>query len=385
MITCKNCIMDSISDPDFKIDLDGNCNYCNNFNQKKKKYIFSKEEEAENLKKIYQKFTSEKSFEGYDCLTGLSGGVDSSYIIDLLAKMKLNPLVVHFDNGWNSEISSDNIKKLLNKTKFDYKTIVINWNEFKSLQRSFLKSGVVDIEILTDHAITATLYQVAKEHKIKNIIGGSNYLTEHEMPNSWSWYKSDLRNIKDINKNFENIKLKFFPTLSTMKLIYYKMISKYFPKYSNLFHFTTILDKINYKKIEAINLLKNKYNWNYYGDKHYESIFTEFYQAYILVKKFKIDKRKPHLSCLIRNGEISRDNALSELNKPTYSSTLEKQRKELVLNKLDFSEEEFDRIMSAKPKLHSQYKSDKLIFDMFQFYRKFLNLKNVLKKIRKNV
>ena len=145
--------------------------------------------------------------------------------------MKLNPLVVHFDNGWNSEISSDNIKKLLNKTKFDYKTLVIDWNEFKSLQRSFLKAGVIDIEVLTDHAITASMYKIANEHKIKNIVGGSNFLTEHGMPRSWTWFKTDLRNIKDINKKFENIELKTFPTLSTTEIIYKKFNSKFFSNF----------------------------------------------------------------------------------------------------------------------------------------------------------
>ena len=370
MITCKTCIMDSISDTEFKIDMEGICNYCNDFNKKKNQYIFSIDEVESNLKKIYEKFTSEKSPEGYDCLTGLSGGVDSSYIIDLLSRMRLNPLVVHLDNGWNSEISSDNIKKLLNKTKFDFKTIVIDWNEFKSLQRSFLKAGVVDTEILTDHAIMASLYKVANEHKIKNIVGGSNYLTEHGMPKSWVWYKTDLRNIKDINQKFENIELKTFPTLSTIEIFYKKFISKFF---SNLFfsqNFTLLLDKMNYNKNNAINLLKEKYEWIYYGDKHYESIFTEFYQAYILIKKFKIDKRKPHLSCLIRNGEITKEEGLAELNKPTYSDIKLKNRKEFVLNKLNLSEKEFNIIMLQKSNPHNKYKSDKFIFDLLKIYRK---------------
>ena len=338
--------------------------------KKKNQYIFSKNEEEDNLKKIYKKFTNEKSPEGYDCLTGLSGGVDSSYIIDLLSRMKLNPLVVHFDNGWNSEISSDNIKKLLNKTKFDYKTIVIDWNEFKSLQRSFLKAGVIDIEVLTDHAITASMYKIANEHKIKNIIGGSNFLTEHGMPRSWTWFKTDLRNIKDINRKFENIELKTFPTLSTIEIIYKKFISKFLPNFFSSQDFTLILNKINYNKHNAINLLKDKYGWIYYGEKHYESIFTEFYQAYILTKKFKIDKRKPHISCLIRNGEITKEDGLAELNKPTYSDILKKQRKEFVLNKLNFNEEEFDKIMSEQPNSHNAYKSDKFIFDLLKIYRK---------------
>lgn len=362
--------MDSISDTEFKIDMEGICNYCNDFKKKKNQYIFSKDEEENNLKDIYEKFTNEKSPEGYDCLTGLSGGVDSSYIVDLLSRMKLNPLVVHLDNGWNSEISSDNIKKLLNKTKFDLKTIVIDWNEFKSLQRSFLKAGVVDIEILTDHAILASLYKVANEHKIKNIIGGSNFLTEHGMPRSWTWFKTDLRNIKDINKKYENIDLKTFPTLSTFEIFYKKFISKFFPNLFGPENFTLILNKINYNKNNAINLLKEKYKWIYYGDKHYESIFTEFYQAYILIKKFKIDKRKPHISCLIRNGEITKEDGLIQLNKPLYSEINLKHRKKFVLNKLNLSEKEFDKIMLQSPNPHNKYKSDKFIFDFFKMYRK---------------
>lgn len=380
MIICKICIMDSISDPDFILNEEGICNYCLDFKKKKNQYIFSDLEVKSNLELIHKKFTSEKSPEGYDCLTGLSGGVDSSFIIDLLHKLGLNPLVIHFDNGWNSEVSSDNIKKLLNKTNFDYKTIVIDWNEFKSLQRSFLKAGVIDIEILTDHAITASMYKISSEHKIKNIVGGSNFLTEHGMPHTWTWFKTDLRNIKDINKNFENIKLKTFPTLGTAEVIYKKLISKYFPNFVSSQDFTLILNQLNYKKNEAINILKEKYDWIYYGEKHYESVFTEFYQAYILPEKFKIDKRKPHISCLIRNGEITREEALSELNKPTYSDIKKKQRKEFILNKLNFSEKDFDDIMSKKPNLHSNYKSDKIIFDLLKFYRDFFKSKNLFRK-----
>lgn len=381
MNICQKCIMDDQNDKNIHFDQFGICNYCKDFEDKKKLYTFTDSQVRLNLEEIKKKISYVKSGE-YDLITGVSGGVDSSYLIHLIKELKLKPLVIHFDNGWNSDLAVTNIKNLLDKTNFDYITEVIDWNEFKSLQRSFIKAGVVDIELLTDHAITATLFKYAKKYKIRTIFSGANFATEHCMPDEWVWQKSDLRNILDINKNFENIKLVTFPTFNTLSALTEMFKSKY--KLGNWYQKIEPLNLINYKKNDAIEKLNKEYNWVYYGEKHYESTFTEFYQAYILFKKFKIDKRKPHISSLIRNGEISRKDALEKIKLPPYiNKEIEQKKKDYFLKKIGMSDEDFEIILSSKPKMHLDYKNEYYIFQILQFYRKFLNVKNVLKKIWK--
>lgn len=381
MTVCKNCVMDNSNDLNIHFNSEGVCNYCIDFLNNKENFIFNEEQSANNLDKIKSKVLKLKNGD-YDLITGISGGVDSSYLLHLIKKMGLNPLVVHFDNGWNSDLAVTNIKNLLDKTGFDYITEVIDWDEFKSLQRSFLKSSVVDIEILTDHAITATLYKYSKKYNIRTIFSGSNYLTEHGMPRDWSWQKSDLDNIVDINKKFENIKMNTFPFFGTINIIIEMLKAKY--KLGKWIQKLQPLDQINYNKTRAIEVLNKEYNWIYYGEKHYESTFTEFYQAYILFKKFKIDKRKPHISSLIRNGEITRKDALEELKYNPYKTIeIENSKKDYFIKKIGFSVQDFERIMLSKPLKHSAYKNDEYIFKILQFYRRFLNPKNLIRKIWK--
>ena len=381
MKICQKCIMDDQNDKFIHFDNQGICNYCKDFEDKKKIYTFTNEQVKSNLEELKKKISNLKSGE-YDLITGISGGVDSSYLLHLIKKLNLNPLIIHFDNGWNSELAVTNIKNLLDKTKFDYITEVIDWNEFKSLQRSFLKAGVVDIEVLTDHAITATLYKYAKRYKIRTIFSGGNFATEQGMPPDWLWQKSDLINIRDINKKFENIKMSTFPTFDTFNVIIEMFKAKF--KLGYWYQKIEPLNLINYKKNDAINILNKEYNWVYYGEKHYESTFTEFYQAYILYKKFKIDKRKPHNSSLIRNGELSREDALEKTKLPPYiTNEIERKKVDYFLKKIEMNNNEFQKILSDVPKRHLDYRNDYFIFQLLQFYRKYLNPKNVIKKIWK--
>ncbi len=381
MKICQKCIMDDQNDNYIHFDNQGTCNYCKDFEDKKKLYTFTNEQVKSNLEKLKKKILNLKSGE-YDLITGISGGVDSSYLLHLIKQLNLNPLIIHFDNGWNSELAVTNIKNLLDKTKFDYITEVIDWNEFKSLQRSFLKASVVDIELLTDHAITATLYKYAKKYKIRTIFSGGNFATEQGMPKDWSWQKSDLINIRDINKKFENIEMNTFPTFDTFNAIIEMFKAKF--KLGDWYQKIEPLNLINYKKNDAINVLNKEYNWVYYGEKHYESTFTEFYQAYILYKKFKIDKRKPHNSSLIRNGEISREDALEKTKLPPYKTNeIERKKIDYFLKKIEMTNNEFQKILSDAPKKHLDYRNDYFIFQLLQFYRKYLNPKNVIKKIWK--
>lgn len=352
------------SDPEITFDHDGVCNHCREAAKQLPKHVFTPEQEKNNLQ-VLSDLIKKESRGTYDAIIGLSGGVDSSFVTHLAKQMGLNPLIVHFDNGWNSEKSVSNIKKLVDSCGFDLETYVINWPEFKDLQRSFFKAGVVDIEILSDHAIMATMFRLRKKHNIKYVLSGSNYVTEHGMPLAWLWRKQDLTNIKAIQKKYGTRSLKEFPTLSSVQFQFIKMFG-----WGGVY--IEILNNINYSKKMAIDVLKREYGWEYYGGKHYESTFTKFYQAYVLPVKFGYDKRKVHLSALIRNYEITREAALEELKSPPYQPQELKVDKEFVLKKLDFTEKEFDAMMKEPPKQHLDYPSDEWVFKIWRKFKPHL-------------
>ena len=277
------------------------------------------------------------------------------------------------DNGWNSKISTSNINKIIKKTGYDYYNYLLDWNEFKDLQRSFIKAGVIDLEVLTDHAVWAVLFKYTKKFKIKYTLTGDNYLTENGMPASWNWIKSDSSNIKDIHKKYGTIKLKTFPFLN----FYRWYLNRYFGFEATMI---PILNQINFNKFDAIQTLKEYFGWEEYEQKHYESNFTKFYQAYILPTKFKVDKRKSHLSALIRAGQITKEKAIEEINKPLFHGNQLQLEKEFFEKKLGFSAAEFDEIMKQKPIGHEKYKSDK---SKFRFLWKISYIISLFKNIKK--
>lgn len=359
---CKTCVMDdSIKSLNF---VEGQCEYCIKY--------FPELDELRNKtfqgKTIFDQFSKLKKINNkYNCLIGVSGGVDSSYIVHLAQLHKLNPLLLHFDNGWNSELAVSNIKKIVERTGFDLETYVVNWNEFRDIQKSFIKAGVVDIELVTDHAIFANLINTAKKKKIKYILSGTNLFTEHGMPREWIWRKSDRKNIIDIQKKYGNIKIKSYPTMNFFSWY----IAKYLKLYPRLIE---PLNLIDYKKNFAISELKRIYNWEEYADKHFESFFTKFYQAYILPTKFLIDKRKSHLSCLIRNNEMKRDEALKIIDNKNYPGNLEVD-KEYFCKKLEISREEFEEILKSKPVSHYNFKNSEKLFKFSKKIYEIINYK----------
>lgn len=360
---CALCVMDT-SASEITFSKEGICNYCLEAESMIPKFKFSEDQEKENLSTLKNRIQGDIKGK-YDSVVGLSGGVDSSYVAFLAKKMGLNPLCVHFDNGWNSEIGESNIKKIIDKCGFDLETYVIDWDEFKDLQRSFFKAGVVDIEMLSDHAIMATMFALRKKHNIKYILSGSNYVTEHGMPLSWLWRKQDLTNIKGIQDKFGTKKIKNFPTLTSVQY----QLSKMFGLGGV---YIELLNYISYNKEEAMKVLENEFDWQYYGGKHYESTFTKFYQAYYLPEKFSIDKRKVHLSAQIRNGEMTKEVALEILKLPLYEKSEFERDLDHVLEKLSFSKDEFRAIMEEEPKLHLDYPSDEWIFNLWRKGRKLL-------------
>jgi len=352
------------SDPGITFDEKGVCNHCHIY-EKQTQYLYSKEDLKKEIKQIKEEGRGKK----YDCIIGLSGGVDSSMVAYFVKKIGLNPLAVHLDNGWNSELSVKNIESLVRKLNIDLYTWVVNWEEFKNLQLSFFKASVPNIEIPTDHAIRSSLYKMAVKWNVRHIIHGGNINSEAIMPDSWGYKSMDLKYIKSIHRKFGKTRLKTIPQLSIWKLTYYSLVKKIkrFP----------ILDYLDYNKEESKKFLIEELGWENYGGKHEESIFTRFFQNYILPKKFGIDKRRAHLSSLINSGQISRKEALKEIEKPIAPEEQNKRDKEFVMKKWGLEEKEFNKIMSLPVKSYKDYPNDSLFIDRLSFL--YRGVKKIIK------
>lgn len=368
---CSLTVMDNIADPDIHFDEEGICNYVHDYRRVEKESVYTDDLGINMLNELASKIKRDGAGKEYDCLIGLSGGVDSTYVAYLVKKLGLRPLAVHLDNGWNSELAVMNIENIVKKLNIDLFTLVVDWEEFKDIQLAYLKASVVDIEIVSDHAIFATMYKLAKEKKIGYIISGTNVVTEHIMPPSWLYSKMDFANLKDIHRQFGNRKLKTYPIFDFKKYVYYSSVLKLVP--------ISIINFVEYKKEEIKKLISRELSWRDYGGKHYESIFTKFYQAFILPEKFKIDKRKAHLSTLICSGQMTREEALVQLSKPLYEQRELKSDREYVIKKFGIKEEEFDEIMKQKPRLHSDFKTDRHLKLMY------MNLLKNTKQFRKSL
>ena len=356
---CTKCIMDT-SDLEITFDEEGICNHCREY---RKNLIHLRTEE--DLKIEINKIKKEGQGKKYDCIIGLSGGVDSSFVAYLVKKMGLRPLAVHLDNGWDTELSVSNIERIIKVLDIDFYTYVVNWEEFRSLQLSFLRASVANIEIPTDHAIVAILYKKAVELGIRYIIHGGNLKTEGVMPRAWGYDARDLRHLIAIHKKFGGIELKTFPMLGVWKLAYYSLLKriKWFP----------ILNYGDYDKTKAKELLQKQLGWRDYSEKHEESLFTKFFQSYILPKKFNIDKRKAHYSTLINSGQMTREEATEKMKYQPYPAGKEMQNdKDYVVKKLGLTTEEFDNIMSQPIKSYRDYPNHSLFIERLSFIYRFI-------------
>lgn len=362
IISCKRCLMDS-SDYSVQIDADGFCNYCSDF--------LKKDMQTYQMKRCDIKFANiiekiKKSGKGkkYDCIVGVSGGVDSCYSAHIANEYGLRILIVHVDNGWNSEVADRNIQLMVNKMGVDYEKFVLDREEFSDLQIAFLKASVPDIENPTDVAILGGLHQVAIKYNIKYIISGGNYETEGFTTRYIQYDSKDSLYIKAIHKKFGTKKLKNFPFFDWKQELYCKLFKGIRMVY--------ILNYLPYSVEDAISILKNNYGWDYYGEKHHESIFTKLVQGYILPKKFNIDYRKRTLSMQILKGKISRDEALIEINKSTYNEQKIQEDIIYITHKLGITLEEFNSIMSLPPKYYFDYpNNEKWLEFIYKFYNKF--------------
>lgn len=369
---CAKTVMDNIADPNITFDEKGICNYYYEYFEKEKKHVKKGEEGKAFFNKKISAIKADGKDKPYDCILGLSGGVDSSYLAYLAKKEELRPLIVHFDNGWNSELAVKNIENIVSILGFDLYTYVINWEEFRDLQIAYLKASVIDIEAITDHAIRATLFKLAAKHKINYFLSGFNIVTEAILPKAWVFNKSDAINIKDIHKKFGTIPLKTFPFLTAFDKRYYSMALK--------IEAVPLLNYIDYNKDNVKETLIKELNWKDYGGKHYESVWTRFYQGYILPEKFKVDKRKAHLSTLICSGQITREQALEELKQPIYDAEQLIIDKEFVLKKLDLDETTFNQLMQLPPCPHTYFETEAYsYFDKYPIFKPLKKLYNKLK------
>ncbi len=365
---CTNCIMDT-TDPEIYFDENGVCNHCLKFENQLKKNWFPNEEGKKKLDAIIEQIKIDGKNKRYDCVIGLSGGVDSSYLAYILRKLypELRILAVHIDGGWNSELAVHNIENIVKILGIDLYTGVVPWEEMQDLQLAFFKSQLANQDVPQDHAFFATLYHVANKNGIKYFLSGGNLATESILPSSWGYDAMDATQLKAIHKKFGNKRLNEYDIISYFKRkIYYP----YFKK----FRIVRPLDFLPYFKDEAKETIKNELNWRDYGGKHHESKFTKFFQAHWLPTKFGFDKRKAHLSSLIVSGQMTKNEALKELEKPLYDETELKEDKEFISKKLGISLEEFEKIMQQDNKTFLDYPND-IKKDYF-----FTSIKKMIKK-----
>jgi N-acetyl sugar amidotransferase len=359
-VQCSKCLMDSHDDPKIRFDDQGVCEYCLGFEEEKRNYVREGAEGEQLMTSTIEKIKAYGAGRKYDALVGLSGGIDSSYVA-YLAKLKgLRVLCVHFDNGWNSELAVANIQAITTKLGFDLYTYVINWEEFKDLQLSYLKASVIDIEVITDHAIYGVLYKVAQEKDIKYVLGGHNVVTEGVLPFHWLYNSKDDINIKSIHRKYGTQKLKTYPFLDARMRRFILRSGVEFINYLNW---------VPYKKDAAKKELADKLGWRDYGEKHHESIWTKFYQAYILPVKFGVDKRKAHFSTLICSGQMTKYEALEEITRPSYSEAELKNDKLFILKKLGLSEDEFEGLMHRPIQSHWDFDTQGSFFNHYPIFK----------------
>lgn len=375
MQTCVNCVMDT-TDPNLTFNNKGVCNYCQNFNENiiDKYWKPGSKESLAKLDTIIAEIKETQKNKEYDAIIGVSGGVDSSYLLYWATKIaKLRLLAVHVDAGWNSELAVKNIESLVRNLGIDLYTHVVNWEAMKDVHLAFLKSGVANQDIPQDHAFVASIFEFVSKHNIKYVLNGCNIATESVLPTAWGHDSMDSDQIKDICKKFGAKHLKDFPLMSFFKFYHY------YPKIKKIEHISP-LNYIVYDKPEAIRFLEKEMGWRYYGGKHYESRFTKFFQGYWLPTKFGYDKRKAHLSSLILSGQTSRQEALEELKKPPILESELKHDIIYIAKKLDISNDELMSYLHSENKTFHDYANN--LNKKEAYYRFIQNIDNKLIAVR---
>lgn len=347
---CTRCVMDT-TDSKIVFDEDGVCDHCRNFDKNIKPFWNAHEENTDELMELAAKIRKAGEGKEYDCILGLSVGADSSYLAYIAKEvMHIRPLIFVVDTGWNLNVAVENIEKIVKGLDLDMYTEVINWKEMSDLQLSFFKAQISSQDFPQDHAIFAGLYNYAVKHHIKYVLTGSNSATEFIRPPVEWLYLNDLRMAKDIHKKYGKRPLTTFPTCGMLK---YRILYRYFYGMKRVYP----LDYVVYNKSEVEKMLHEKYGWMRYENKHYENVFTRFFEGYYLPHKFGFDTRKNVYSNQILAGTMKRDEALELLKKPSYDPDLMEQDKEYIAKKLGISTEEFDEIIAGENKTPLDYKN----------------------------
>jgi N-acetyl sugar amidotransferase len=350
------------TDPEITFDTAGRCCHCTEFLEKRAKHSYHGKESEDALDLLLKKIARAGRGKKYDCVIGVSGGVDSCYLAYVIKQHGLRPLAVHLDNGWNSEMAVVNIKNIARKLGIDYESYVLDWEEFKDLQLAFLRASVPEAETPTDVAIPAALHSVAAKHGIKYILSGGNLATEGILPKSWHYDVRDLKYFNYIHRTFGTRRLKSFPTFGYKREIFYKVVQGVWMAYP--------LNHVRFIKNEAMQLLREKFDWKPYGGKHHESIYTKFIQSYYLYEKFKIDYRRATFSTQICAGEIDRDYALEQLKCSPYNAEEIDEDKHYIAKKLGIDREELERIIRLPAKWYWEYPNDErrlsFIYDTYR-------------------
>ena len=339
--------MNSQVEPQISFDSAGICNHCRRYDELVVTRVARGADGRRILDSIVSRIKDAGRGKEYDCIIGVSGGVDSTYVAYLVRKLGLRPLAVHFDNGWNSELAVSNIEKVLKRLNIDLYTYVVDWEEFRDLQLAFLKASVPDGEIPTDHGIFALLWKVAARRGIRYIISGMNFATEAMSVPDWSYGHSDWRYIKAVHARYGTRSLKTYPHFSLLDLAWINVVRRV--------RTVSVLNYVEYDKADAMRILQNELGWVYYGGKHYESVYTRFWQGYVLPRKFGIDKRYGHLSDLINSGQITRKQALEEMSAQPYTPQMQDQDRRYVIKKFELTEAEFDALMALPPRSFREF------------------------------
>lgn len=372
---CKRCLLNTEEVLELEFNDEGVCNYCLQYDVEVHKTGNKNQGFPDQFQDFLTKLKRDGVGKKYDTILGVSGGVDSSYLALKLKENGVRVLLYHYDNGWDSELAVKNIQKISQKLGFDLHTLVVDWNEFKDIQLSYLKAGVLDIEAITDHSAIYATKLVAKKYGIKNIVGGFNFVTESIIPKSWIYpNKGDWYNLRDIQNKFGTKKISTVPIDSLFSHLFFRYLYK-----------TTWFSPLNllhYDKSEVIRELEEKLDWTNYGGKHYESIWTRFYQGYILPKRYNIDKRKAHLSNLICSGQISKENAKLALEQPIYDPSLLNQDYEYVCKKFSLTKNELEDLLNLPKVSHYEYDFLKPYGQRYPFLKPLIQLrKNLLNNL----
>lgn len=371
---CENCVMDT-SDPNINFDEKGICDHCHDFESYVKPNWHTDDRGRKKLLKTVKKIKADGDGKDFDCLLGISGGVDSSYMLHLAVKeLGLRPLVFHVDGGWNSELAVHNIKVMIDKLGLDLFTEVINWEEMKDFQLAFFKSGVPHIDIPQDHAFIATLYHFADKYNIKYILNGGNYSTECvQYPMKYYYYGTDMAQINDIRNRFGTVTMQTYPFSSIYR-------HKIYLKYIRGIHVVKPLNYLPYYKEEAMALLEKEYGWKPYPQKHFESRFTRFFEGYWLPERFGFDPRRVMFSSLILTGQMTREEALEKLKKPAYNRETIDDDFNFIAIKLGITREELQGYFTMPKKFYWDYKNQQNMFRLGASILRLLGVEKVKKR-----